>query len=108
MLPVRAEGRTWRPYAILAAQGFGRDINARVMSHRTIGLCLGAAVSSSVSCVHGGPVRMSAAHGCGVAARSTAPLVVEWDATARGQLESLRARHVVAVRYTGCELEVLP
>jgi hypothetical protein len=38
----------------------------------------------------------------------TAPLVVEWSGAARGQLETLRAKHLVAVHYSGCELEVLP
>lgn len=45
---------------------------------------------------------------CGLASSTTAPLIVEWSSASRGHLEALRAKHVVAVRYTGCELELLP
>ena len=35
------------------------------------------------------------------------PLVVEWDAAARGRLEAARAKGLIAVRYEGCNLQVL-
>src|SRR5689334_4965926 len=37
----------------------------------------------------------------------TEPLIVEWKAPARGKLEALRAAGLIAVRYEGCDLEVL-
>jgi hypothetical protein len=36
------------------------------------------------------------------------PLVTEWPASEKAHLESLSAERVVAVRYLGCELEVVP
>lgn len=45
---------------------------------------------------------------CPASQHQTEPLIVEWSSGARGKLESLRSKHVVAVRYTGCDLEVLP
>ncbi len=44
---------------------------------------------------------------CKVAKSQAEPLVVEWPDTARGKLESLARHGLVAVRYEGCELEVL-
>lgn len=38
---------------------------------------------------------------------SSRPLVVEWDATERGQLESQLKKGLVVARYTGCTLDVL-
>lgn len=35
------------------------------------------------------------------------PLVVEWDPSARGRFESLRPHGLIAVRYEGCDLQVL-
>src|SRR5512143_1408612 len=44
---------------------------------------------------------------CKVAKSQSEPLIVEWPDTARGKLEAMRSRGLVAVRYQGCELEVL-
>src|SRR5687767_7617352 len=44
---------------------------------------------------------------CSVAKSQAEPLIVEWPNSARAKLESLTRRGVVAVRYAGCELEVL-
>jgi hypothetical protein len=44
---------------------------------------------------------------CKVLKNREEPLVVEWPDTARGKLESLTHRGLVAVHYEGCELEVL-
>jgi hypothetical protein len=44
---------------------------------------------------------------CGVARSRSEPLVVEWPSAARAELEALSRTGVVAVRYTGCEMEVL-
>ncbi len=45
---------------------------------------------------------------CRVIKSQAEPLIVEWPETARGKLETLRKRGLVAVRYEGCDLEVLP
>jgi hypothetical protein len=44
---------------------------------------------------------------CRVAKSSARPLIVEWPASDRAQLEAAAKRGVVAVRYQGCEMEVL-
>jgi hypothetical protein len=44
---------------------------------------------------------------CGVHKSQAEPLVVEWPSAARAKLEALSRTGVVAVRYTGCEMEVL-
>jgi hypothetical protein len=44
---------------------------------------------------------------CKVAKSQSEPLVVEWPDTARGKLESASSKGLVAVRYEGCELQVL-
>lgn len=44
---------------------------------------------------------------CGVRSSATKPLVVEWPAAERAALESRASRGLVAVRYEGCEMEVL-
>lgn len=44
---------------------------------------------------------------CGVHKSQTEPLIVEWPSAARAKLEALSHTGVVAVRYTGCEMEVL-
>jgi hypothetical protein len=44
---------------------------------------------------------------CGVAKSQAEPLIVEWPDAARGKLESQVRRGVVAVRYIGCEMQVL-
>src|SRR5690349_20089989 len=45
---------------------------------------------------------------CKVAKSQSEPLIVEWPDAARGRLESVSRRGLVAVRYEGCELAVLP
>ena len=44
---------------------------------------------------------------CKVAKSQSEPLVVEWPDAARGRLESVSRKGLVAVRYEGCELAVL-
>lgn len=44
---------------------------------------------------------------CGVKASSDKPLVIEWPAAERAALEARATRGLVAVRYSGCEMEVL-
>ncbi|MCA9653817.1 MAG: hypothetical protein H6712_12635 [Myxococcales bacterium] len=44
---------------------------------------------------------------CGVSKSAEKPLVVEWPAAERGALEARASRGLVAVRYAGCEMEVL-
>jgi hypothetical protein len=44
---------------------------------------------------------------CGVKKSQSAPLIVEWPAAARAELESAAKHGLVAVRYEGCEMEVL-
>lgn len=47
---------------------------------------------------------------CGVSRSQARPLIIEWPSHDRGTLESLveGGRPLVAVRYEGCEMEVLP
>ncbi|MGH1348114.1 MAG: hypothetical protein ACRBN8_41545 [Nannocystales bacterium] len=44
---------------------------------------------------------------CGVKKSSDKPLVIEWPAAERAALEARATRGLVAVRYSGCEMEVL-
>lgn len=44
---------------------------------------------------------------CSVRSSAAKPLVVEWPAAERAALEARAARGLVAVRYEGCEMEVL-
>ncbi len=44
---------------------------------------------------------------CGVKASAAKPLVVEWPAADRAALEGRANKSLVAVRYQGCEMEVL-
>ncbi|HEX7602422.1 MAG TPA: hypothetical protein VF316_12490 [Polyangiaceae bacterium] len=44
---------------------------------------------------------------CGVTKSQAEPLIVEWPDAARGKLEAQVHRGLVAVRYEGCEMEVL-
>jgi hypothetical protein len=44
---------------------------------------------------------------CGVAKSQSEPLIVEWPSAARAKLEALSRTGVVAVHYSGCEMEVL-
>ncbi len=45
---------------------------------------------------------------CRILKSQAEPLIVEWPETARGKLETLRRKGLVAIRYEGCDLEVLP
>lgn len=45
---------------------------------------------------------------CKVVSNALDPLVLEWPAADRAQLEALSRARTVAVRYDGCTLEVLP
>jgi hypothetical protein len=44
---------------------------------------------------------------CGVKKSSDKPLVIEWPAAERAALEARATKGLVAVRYSGCEMEVL-
>jgi hypothetical protein len=44
---------------------------------------------------------------CSVLKSTSEPLIVEWPTGARAKLEALSRAGVVAVRYSGCEMEVL-
>ena len=44
---------------------------------------------------------------CGVLKSQAEPLIVEWPSAERGKLEALASKGVVAVRFVGCEMEVL-
>ncbi len=45
---------------------------------------------------------------CSVMKSQSAPLIVEWPSTERARLESLAKTSLVAVHYTGCEMQTLP
>lgn len=45
---------------------------------------------------------------CKVAASQRRPLIVEWPSADRAALEAQTRQGVVVVRYTGCEMEMLP
>lgn len=45
---------------------------------------------------------------CSVAASKARPLIVEWPSADRAALEARARRGLVVVRYSGCEIEVLP
>lgn len=44
---------------------------------------------------------------CGVTKSQAKPLIVEWPSADRGELETRAKQGLVAVRYEGCEMEVL-
>jgi hypothetical protein len=44
---------------------------------------------------------------CKLASNQDSPLVTEWPASEKARLESLAARQVVAVAYSGCELRIV-
>lgn len=44
---------------------------------------------------------------CGVVKSSSRPLIVEWPASDRAQLEAAARGGIIAVRYQGCDMEVL-
>ena len=45
---------------------------------------------------------------CGVKQSQSEPLIVEWPSAARGKLESIvESKKIVAVHYSGCEMQVL-
>lgn len=45
---------------------------------------------------------------CRVKKSSDRPLIIEWPSSDRAALESIAKRGMVVVRYSGCEMEVLP
>lgn len=45
---------------------------------------------------------------CGVVKSSDRPLIIEWPSSDRAALESTAKHGLVVVRYSGCEMEVLP
>lgn len=45
---------------------------------------------------------------CSVSASQSEPLVVEWPSAERGRLETQARKGLVVVRYSGCEMKVLP
>jgi TPR repeat protein len=45
---------------------------------------------------------------CSIRASQAKPLIVEWPSADRSELEALVHQGVVAVRYQGCEMELLP
>ena len=45
---------------------------------------------------------------CTVKREADAPFIVEWDGTDRARLEAAIRKGVLAVRYQGCEVELLP
>ncbi len=44
---------------------------------------------------------------CGVAKSQSEPLIVEWPSASRAKLETMTRKGVIAVRYQGCEMQVL-
>lgn len=44
---------------------------------------------------------------CQVMKSQKEPLIIEWPATQRAKLEAMAARGAIAVRYDGCEMEVM-
>src|SRR5512140_2658991 len=45
---------------------------------------------------------------CSAAKSQSKPLIVEWSSADRATLEGIARQRVVAVRYAGCEMDVLP
>ena len=71
-------------------------------------LALGACARGDVSGVARPPEYAPKAQAkCGVVKSQAEPLVVEWPAPTRQKLEALVLAGAVAVRYVGCEMEVL-
>src|SRR4051794_12114779 len=54
------------------------------------------------------PVATSEIGKCRVAASQTSPLVTEWPASEKANLEVLSHNGAVAVAYSGCSMRVLP
>ncbi len=44
---------------------------------------------------------------CAAMKSQSEPLIIEWPATQRAKLEAIASRHAIAVRYDGCEMEVI-
>lgn len=53
------------------------------------------------------PLELRGQTKCGVIKSQSEPLIVEWPSAARAKLESLVRTGLVAVRYEGCDMEVL-
>jgi hypothetical protein len=83
----------------------------RAGSAGVIALSLGlAACGGSAGSVGPRPVAPSdptAGNKCRIASGQDSPLVTEWPASEKARLESLAARQVVAVAYSGCELRIV-
>lgn len=71
-------------------------------------LALGASGCGAAKAVATAPVYEPGVAKCKVAQSNREPLIIEWPAVQRTKLEALSKRGLVAVRYEGCELEVLP
>ena len=93
---------------------------ASSISHRSVALGCAAALLLPVGACRKDPGNaasqltnaptMESATGeakCGVRKSAAKPLVVEWPAADRAALEARTSRGLVAVRYAGCEMEVL-
>lgn len=57
--------------------------------------------------VAGPPPKLETAGKCQAGKSQLEPLVVEWASTDRAKLEALAKKQLVAVRYQGCDLQVL-
>ncbi len=44
---------------------------------------------------------------CAIKKSQSEPLIIEWPATQRAKLEAIASRGAIAVRYDGCEMEVM-
>lgn len=83
----------------------------------TCGLISGAAVCASAWGCGGAPAAQQLVKApefnpesqtkCAVKKSQERPLIVEWPAADRGALEAQSRRGIVAVRYDGCEMEIL-
>jgi hypothetical protein len=80
------------------------------MSLLSLPLALGACVTSRSLAAQEpmGFPSASAPNRCRVGAGRSEPLVTEWPATEKANLEALLRRGGVAVEYTGCSMRVLP
>ncbi len=66
--------------------------------------CGGSPMNSSTPLAPADPTGMAK---CKVAVNQESPLVTEWPASEKARLEALTAKQVVAVEYSGCEMQVV-
>ncbi len=71
------------------------------------GLALGCTPRTAVPVTRTPEVDLGGSR-CSVKRGADNPFIVEWDGTDRARLEAAIRRGVVAVRYQGCEVELLP